>query len=715
MFGYEEVSLNLTYPLIYLFLALILIAGYSYYVYRYTIPPVNKSRKILLVTLRALALLLLCFILFEPILNLNRKLNLEPSNLVFIDNSRSMTIEDGTKRSLNSKEILNYLLNNASQNNLLFYEFGNSVRDVNPDSLDRVNFSDGSTNLQDVFNYAKNSDKNIASVTLITDGVITSGSNPYYEAINIGVPLFTIGIGDTTQRKDVEIKKILNNDYLYAETPTSIIATIYNKGFAGEIVTASLYEDNRFISQQNVILSSAGIQNVTFDYKPEKSGEKKLSIAVTPLKNEFTDANNKKIFYVNVLSNKIKVVLFASSPSSDLTFIKDALKRDENFEVNSIVQIAPEKFLDKLNYQLIDSAEVFMLIGFPSNQTPGNLLNRVTSRIKNEKIPYFLTLSPDISLNRLSALGNDLSFTINQAMNGYREVQPQIIIEQSDNPILKQDDKNLTELWNNLPPVLQPNFTITPKIESKMLAEIKMNNNVLNIPLILTKNFSGKRSVTVLAKDIWKWKLQVAPKGIELFDNFIVNSLRWLKAGEEQKLVSIKSSKKNYSQGEKIEFSAQVSDESLNPVSDAEIKIKINSDKNEYETEMQNVGPGLYEGSILINQTGDFRYSGEALSNGRLLGKDNGSFNIGEIDLEMVNPVMNYSLLKLIADESGGEFYSPENYKSVITKIGELNRISSKEKILKSEITLWSDTWMLIAAIILFSLEWFIRKRSGML
>ncbi|MEJ2103081.1 MAG: hypothetical protein P8X47_00735, partial [Ignavibacteriaceae bacterium] len=69
----------------------------------------------------------------------------------------------------------------------------------------------------------------------------------------------------------------------------------------------------------------------------------------------------------------------------------------------------------------------------------------------------------------------------------------------------------------------------------------------------------------------------------------------------------------------------------------------------------------------------------------------------------------------LIASESGGEFYSPENYKSVITKISELNRISSKEKILKSEISLWSNTWMLIAAIILFSLEWFIRKRSGML
>ena len=715
MFGYDEIGLSLVYPAAYLFLALILITAYTFYVYRYTIPQVNQSKKILLISLRVLALLLLCFILFEPILNLSRKLILEPANLVFIDNSRSMTIEDGTDRSAKVKEILSDFSSHVSDDNLTFYEFGNFIREVNADSLDKVNFSDGATNLQDVFNFVKSSDKNIASVTLITDGVLTSGSNPYYDAINLGIPLFTTGIGDTTQRKDVEIKKVLHNDFLYTKTLTSIIATIYNKGFSGESVIASLYEDNKFISQQNIILSSTGIQNISFDYNPESSGEKKMSISIKPLKNEFTDANNKKIFYVNVLSNKINVVLVASSPSADLTFINNSLKKDENLKVSSIVQVAQDKFLDKLNYQILDSANVLFLIGFPSDQTPKNLLDRVITRIKNDKVPYFLTLSSGISLNKLSLFEDELSFTVNQLSNGYREVQPQILQEQSNNPILKQGDKNLIDLWNNLPPVLQPNSVFNPRIESKMLAQIKVNNKVINTPLILIKNFSGKRSVTVLAKDIWKWKLQLAPKGIDLFDSFIVNSLRWLRAGEEQKLVSIKTSKKNYSQGERIEFSAQVFNESLNPVSDAEIKIKIKSDKDEYETDLQNVGPGLYEGSIIINETGDLRFSGEAYSDGNLLGKDNGNFNIGEIDLEMINPVMNYSLLNLLANNSDGEFYTPDNYKPLMTRINQLNKLSSKEKILKSEISLWSDTWMLLIAIFLFSLEWFIRKRSGML
>jgi hypothetical protein len=715
MFGYEDIQLSLAHSAVYLFIALLVIAFYSFYVYRYTIPQIHPYKKALLVTLRVLALLVLCLILFEPILNLSKKLLLEPRNLVFIDNSRSITIADGTGRISKVKKIINNFSSYASESNIAFYEFGNSVRDINADSLDMINFSDRATNLQSVFDNVRSSDKNIASITLITDGVITSGNNPYYDAINLGIPVFTIGIGDTTQRKDIELKKVLHNDFLYIGTPSSIIATVHNKGFAGESVTASLYEDNKFISQQSVILSNAGIQNISFDYKPQISGEKKLSIQLSTLQDEFTIANNKQVFYVNILSNKIKVLLLASSPSADLTFIKNSLVRDENIEVNSIVQISRGNFLDKLNYQRLDSADVLFLIGFPSDASPDELLNRVISKIKDKKTPYFLTLSAGVSINKLSKLGNDLPFTFNQNASGFREVQPTILPEQMNNPIFQQAGKNPIDAWNNLPPVLQPSVIFSSRIESKTLAEIKVNNTIVNSPLILSNNFSGKRSIAVLAKDIWKWKLQVAPKGLDLFDNFIVNSLRWLKASEEQKLVKIKTSKKNFSQGERIEFTGEVFDESLNPVSDAGIKIKISSQKNKYETDMQNIGPGLYEGSIVINETGDFSFSAEAMTDSKILGKDNGSFNIGEIDIEMVNPVMNYSLLNLLAKDSGGEFYFPDDYSPLLNKLKELKINSSKEKVVTSEFTLWSDTWMLIIAILLFGLEWFIRKRSGML
>jgi len=715
MFGYEEINLSLAYSAFYLFIALILIGAYSYYVYRYTIPQIEKYKKFLLTSLRVLALLILCLILFEPILNLSSKLVLEPNNLVFVDNSRSIKIDDGTQREQKVKKILDEFSDNTSAGNLSFYQFGNSVDEISTDSLANINFSDGSTNLQEVFNNVKNSEKNIASVTIITDGVITSGSNPYYDALNLGIPVFTIGIGDTTRRKDIDLKKVLHNDFIYAQTPTSIIATISNNGFAGESVKATLMENNEKISERNLILSNAGIQNISFDYSPQSAGQKKLSIQLSSLKDEFTTANNKNIFYVNVLSNKIKVLLLASTPSSDLSFIKNSLTRDENIEVSSIVQISANKFLEELNYQKLDSAEVLFLIGFPSDQTPQELFNRVISKIKTNKTPYFVTLSSGISLNRLSQIGNDLPFRYSQNFPGFKEVQPFILPAEISNPIIQYSKEAPREIWNNLPPVLQRNGIFTPRVESKTISQISINNKVINTPLIVSKSFSGKRSIAVLAKDIWKWKLQVASKGLDVFDNFIINSVRWLRANEEQKLFELETSKRNYSQGERIEFFSKVLDESLNPVSDAEIKINITSGNTTIESDMQNVGPGLYESSIVINETGDFTYSAQATIDNRILGEDRGSFNIGEIDIEMIDPVMDYSSLNLISNETGGEFYFPGSYSPLIDKLKTLKINSSKDKIVSSEINLWSNSWMLIIAILLFAAEWFIRKRSGMM
>jgi len=76
---------------------------------------------------------------------------------------------------------------------------------------------------------------------------------------------------------------------------------------------------------------------------------------------------------------------------------------------------------------------------------------------------------------------------------------------------------------------------------------------------------------------------------------------------------------------------------------------------------------------------------------------------------------MNYGLLKLLASETGGNYYTPEKYEELFNRLAEINKTTSKEKIVTSDVTLWSDEWLLVIAILLFSLEWFLRKRMGML
>jgi hypothetical protein len=715
MFGYEEINLHLTYPAMYFIIALILIGGYSYYVYRFTIPPVGKSKKIILVAIRSLALLTILFIFFEPILSFTKKIILQPVNLVFFDNSRSITIDDGSDRINDVKNIVDNFLSAPISANDEINLFGDQIVNLSEDSLNKLDFQDPVTNISQVISSVKRDEKNYSTITFITDGVITSGSNSIYAASKLNLPIFTIGIGDTTQIIDVSVKRVLANNLLYAETPTTIEATIQNTGLNNRNVSISLYEDNMFIEQKNIVLNSSGIQNELFTYVPKTSGEKKLSVAISKLSDEFTSANNAKVFYINVLSNKVNVLIVAGSPSPDLTFIKNALKKDESFTVNSLTQISKDKFTEEGSVEFIDSADIIFLVGFPSSNTSTDLLYKIVERISNDNVPFFLTITAETNVYELQLFQSVLPFTIQSAYGGFREVQPQVFDDQRNNPIIQNNSSNIVGAWNDLPPIYQPSYDFFPKPESNVIAKVKVNNVVLNSPLIISRNFSSKRSIAVLAANIWKWKLQTVRKNDDLFDKFILNSVKWLNTSDTDKRVNIKSIKRNYSLGEIVEFTAQVYDEAINPISDAEVKLNITSANDNYELDLQSIDNGLYEGQIRLNDKGDYKFIGQVTLEGTLIGRDNGRFNVGELDIEMINPRMDFEFLNLLANETKGEFAFANDYEKIINKIRSINSNSKKEKITTSDITLWSYEGLMAIVIFLFSLEWFLRKRAGML
>jgi hypothetical protein len=126
-------------------------------------------------------------------------------------------------------------------------------------------------------------------------------------------------------------------------------------------------------------------------------------------------------------------------------------------------------------------------------------------------------------------------------------------------------------------------------------------------------------------------------------------------------------------------------------------------------------GNGIYEGIFETNKTGDYKFTGEAELNGDKIGSDNGAFNIGEVDIEMLDPRMDYEFLSLLSNETNGRFFLPEEQDELFRLINQRIERTTDVKIITSEFSLWSNEWLLFIVIFLFALEWFIRKQSGML
>lgn len=714
MFGYDKIEFSLSFSWIIFFLLILISAVYSIYVYRFTLPPVSKLKRFFLALLRFFALTVLILVFFEPILTLVKKIKDEPVNLVFIDNSKSMQIKDGSNRIENILQVLKELNNSDLKDNLLLYSFGAQVKQIEKNDLkNKIGFDENSTNLTKIFDPELLKEKNLASITIISDGVITEGSTPTYQAEKLGKPVFTIAIGDSSRKKDAAVKNVLFNEYVYAETPTTISATITNNGFAGQSITSSLFEGNNLIEQKQIVLDNSGVNSVNFNYLPKESGEKKLTVRISNLENETSTANNVYPFFINVRANKIKVLIVAGSPSSDLTFMKNALQKENNFQINTLTQIKSAAFLEINPNQKIDSADVIFLLSFPTRETSQEIFNRIKDRILNRNIPFFIMLNNDVDLTKLAQLSNSIPAAIQSFRGDYLIAQPDINSDEINNPVIS-NNINLND-WNNLPPINYSAGTIIAKPESKILSYIKAESNRLKLPLIVSRNIASKRSLCFIGKDFWKWKLQTATANIQLYDNLILNIAKWLSVTDEQKQFSVRTIRKFYSAGDEVEFVAELYDEALNPLNDAEIEIKIKTAAGESDLTLNSIGNGLYEGKIKLLKPGDYIFSADAKLNGKVYKKDSGKFNVGDIDVEMIETRMNYELLNDLAYRTNGKLFFPDQTNSLITELRKsINKVSD-EKVVESQFKLWSNEWMLVIAVLLFSLEWFIRKQSGML
>ncbi|MBK6678766.1 MAG: hypothetical protein IPG53_01475 [Ignavibacteriales bacterium] len=106
------------------------------------------------------------------------------------------------------------------------------------------------------------------------------------------------------------------------------------------------------------------------------------------------------------------------------------------------------------------------------------------------------------------------------------EGQPGLAEGVERNPLFYSTSPGALKAWDDLPPVLIPNFRAEARPESQVLAYVKLNSRVMPNPLIVSRNFGSKRSLAVIAGDIWKWKLKAKMKTfLMIFCSVLQNGL----------------------------------------------------------------------------------------------------------------------------------------------------------------------------------------------
>ncbi|MBI1803393.1 MAG: VWA domain-containing protein [Ignavibacteriae bacterium] len=692
--------------------------------YRYTLPPIPRKRRIVLLFLRALALVLLLLILFEPLLRLINRNEQKPVVAVLLDVSQSMGMVDGAgnradaiRRILVQKPLEKLPAAAATE----YFLFSSQLSPPLSKPPDSIAFTGEVTNLSDALDGIKSrmTTDNIQAAVLISDGNYTAGKNPLYSAEALGVPLFTVGVGDTIEQKDVLIEKVTTNAVAYAETRVPVDVTVKSSGYAGENVEVRLLEGTTVLDHNVITLQSGTHEySVRLAVEPKEEGTKRYAVDVSRLPGELTEKNNVRSFFMKVLKSKVRVVMFTGAPSPDVAAVQQALAEEEQFSVRSFVQRAPgELYGNAVTRSILDSADCFVFVGFPSAATSSSSFRQIAEVIAQQKKPLLYIDGKLVDFTKLQQIESILPFGWSAASQAEVEVFPSVGERQKNHPLVTFDGTFSAESWQKLPPIFKTQTSFRAKPESDVLAFVKIQNIVLTEPLVLTRSIARQKSFAVTGHGVWHWRLMAQGNNQteQFFSLLMTNAVRWLTTNEDEKRVRIIPVKETFTTAEAVEFTGQVYDEQFRPTDNAEVIVTLEHGKEKIEMALTAVGNGRYEGSLSGVAEGDYTYSGKAGVNGTSLGEDKGRISVGQVNVEFLQTKMDKQLLEQIAYRTGGRYFNLNEAKDLANDIVATAKLIPKELVQASEIELWNWQYFAAFLIVIFALEWFLRKRSGML
>lgn len=701
----------------------------TYFYYRRTNPPIEPRKKFLLAGLRFFALLFLFFFFAEPVMNFISNKFIKPKIAVVVDNSASMKLKwiNVDKFSQITSALDNSGLLEFTKYPIDFVKFDRDIHFFDKFSVDSLKFDGEETNLalplRRIFDLKQS--ENIQAIVLFTDGINNSGDNPLYIAERIGIPIYSVGIGDSVPPKDVLISSITTNEIGFVDKPQPVKVNLKSFGYENQTLTVQLFEEQTLIGEQKIELKrNVEDYSAMFEFLPKTEGFSKLITKVNSLPEEFTAENNSQSQVVKIIKNKKKYIILSGYPNPDISYIKSLISQEVGSEVVTYIQKFGSEFYDpKPSRKEFEEAQIIILLGYPIPSSNTQILDWVREEWKKGKSVLFIS-QLETDYRKLKAYEDILPYNFLSNTNREYTFVANFDPNQSGNPLLNviPGEDNL-KLLNQLPPLFRTELFVRPKPESEILATVKVNNVPMREPFILLNNFQNRKSAAILGYGLFRWRLLgnslrelISDKEvkIDIGSEFLTKLFQWLTITDEFAKVRIKPTKSKYFKTERVVFNGQIYDESLNPIENAKVVVRINKGKEFFETELTPVSGGLYSADVGYFAEGDYTYIGEAFLGNRSLGKVSGKFTVERSNLELVDFRSRFDFLRYISRATGGKFFLWTEMEELKK---EMNNLFLDERIItsKKETNLWNSLPLLIVSVVLFSVEWFIRRKSGLL
>jgi hypothetical protein len=692
--------------------------------YRTTTPRVTKRLRILLLVLRGIALTLVLVLLTQPLVHLSFTSVEPPTLAILVDNSTSMRIADkqGSRAEALSAALRSSVFPRIAKHaDVRLYTFGttllpsaNAFEDTLPLNEEATNFSSALQGLA-----REHQQHHIDAAILLTDGTPTLGRNPLYDAEALPVPLYTVGIGDTTEPHDLAIVRTIANQLVYSDVPTPVNVVLKSSGLANQTVGVHLRQGTTELAQTALLLSPGTREyEVSLNYTPHGEGTVRYTVQADVLPEELTPANNRTYFVAHLLKSKLRILLLAGFPGPDVTVLGQTLRENKNLQVTSLTQKSTGGFYEgPFRQELLDSADCLILLGFPTASTTPAVWTTITTALSTSRLPLLFLAGRWVAYDRLRSLGSLLPFSVDSYAP--TELFATALGAESErlHPLIAVRGPEDADLWKRLPPLFRTLSLFKAHPESRVLALVRTETSSSPDPLLIVRSAGGQKSLAFTGYGLWRWRLlvQTDPQTRDFLGAFLNAAVTWLTAPEEHRPLRVTPAKDVFVQGEPVEFTGQLYDPSAKPVNNARVSLQVRSGQTPVTVELHPLGNGQYAGTFEGSGEGEFTYTATANLNGSLLGTDGGKFSVGGISLELQDTRPNFTVLRLLASRTGGAFLFPGELGHFDSLLSAQGSFIPREIRRTRDWELWTWYVVLAAALLLFAGEWILRRRAGLL
>lgn len=586
----------------------------------------------------------------------------------------------------------------------------------------------------------------IAGVVLLTDGGINRGDG--IDAIaryaqDRRIPLHVIGVGDASPPRNVRVADAVAPDNVFAEDPFAVVAQLASQGMAGETVTVELIERRStsegagsVVASQSVSLGADGaIEPVSFNHRQAAVGRFAYRVQVPVDGGESVVDDNAKQVTVNVIENKLRVLLVAGAPNWDYRYLSRLLQRDRTFELscwlqsadvdavrdgNVVIDHLPATAEELFAYDaiiLLDpdpiefTAEWSELVSDLVTRHGGGLLY-AAARLNASAFMRDPATEP---IRRLLPVtfDPDADLILNQ-IGHYQETGYPLIVPPTaiGHPALKLPEGDAGYDWSSVGVV----YWHFPVLREKPVATVLMRHgdprmqNAYGSHVLLATQYAGAGRTAFLGFDgTWRWRSQSEA----IFNKFWVQSIRYLVEGKLEggnKRGMVLTDKDTYQLGDVIQVSARLFDQEFKPLQLAEVEgtYALEGEERKLVLTRNDDKPGWFEGSFVAPRTGGCQLAvplpGDAL-NPEVARRE---IQIERPNLEILRPQLQRDELKTLAESSpGGRYYDVGDAQQAAEAIPDCHESTT---IRSRPVPLWDNGWTLALAVCLLGAEWSLRK-----